>query len=126
MDQTGYAVHHVVCQSFVRRTGLPHAGVNAIVLPHVTRLMAGRAPRALALLDQALGGPGEPAGAEARVRLLTARAGATRLRGLAPGLADPAEAIRAAAAEAAGRPELAGMPDAPDAEQVAALLEAAW
>jgi maleylacetate reductase len=60
MDQAGYAVHHVVCQSFVRRTGLPHAGVNAIVLPHVTRLMAGRAPRALALLDQALGGPGRP------------------------------------------------------------------
>ena len=34
LGMTGFAVHHVVCQTLVRTAGTPHGITNAIVLPH--------------------------------------------------------------------------------------------
>ena len=70
--QTGYAVHHVVCQTIVRVGGTPHAETNATMLPHTVRLMRGRAPEEIALVEQAIGDPDR----------LAARAGVSGLRAL--------------------------------------------
>jgi alcohol dehydrogenase class IV len=118
MDTTGFAVHHVLCQSVVRRSGASHAGVNAVLLPHVVRLMAPRAPREVALFAEALGAGSEP-GAE--VARLAGRAGATRLEELG---VDGA-ALDGALADALRRPELADTPDAPGEDELRSLLEAA-
>jgi maleylacetate reductase len=76
----GFAVHHAVCQTIVRRTGSPHAETNAVMLPHFARLMAGRAPGALGAFARALGDPhGDGAAAAGRVAKLAARSGHLRL-----------------------------------------------
>jgi alcohol dehydrogenase class IV len=122
LGSTGYAVHHVLCQSVVRALGTPHAETNAVLLPHVLRLMAPRAPEALGLLAVALGAAhADPERAAERAASLARRAGPTRLRDLG---ADPADLPRAAAA-AAGRAELARTPDPPSRTELEALLAAA-
>ena len=51
---TGFALHHVLSQTIVRTTGAPHGAVNAVMLPHVAAFMQPRAPRELALFDDAV------------------------------------------------------------------------
>ena len=70
MGTTGYALHHVVCQTLVRVAGTPHAETNAVMLPHTVRFMAMRAPDAIERLRKAIGGD---------VADLAATAGATTL-----------------------------------------------
>jgi alcohol dehydrogenase class IV len=77
---TGLLVHHALCQTIVRLTAAPHAGTNAVMLPHSLRLMAPRAPQELGRLAVALGAPTEdPSAAAERAAPLAARSGLTRL-----------------------------------------------
>src|SRR4051794_13847635 len=115
--QTGYAFHHVVCQTTVRLAGTPHAETNAVVLPHSVRFMARRAPGEIGRLARTLGGADAP-GAVAR---LTGRSGVTTLGelGVRP---DQLDEIVAAAAP---RPEVRNTPRPPGAAELRGLLAAA-
>jgi maleylacetate reductase len=70
VGQTGYAVHHAVCQTIVRVCGTPHSQTNAVMLPRFARFMESRAPEAMEKLKGALG---------VDLADLAARAGVTRL-----------------------------------------------
>jgi maleylacetate reductase len=119
---TGIAFHHAVCQALVRTAGAPHAETNAVLLPHSARLMAGRAPGAMAELTRALGdGSGDPEAAAADIARIAARSGHTRLATL--GVTE--EHLPAAAAAVLGHPVLANTPDPPDEAELLELLRAA-
>lgn len=122
VGSTGFAVHHAVCQTIVRVTGSPHAETNAVMLPHVVRLMAPRAPAALGALADALGDSvGDPGAAGALIARLAARSGHTRLSTLgveAGQLPEVADAVH-------GHPGLEATPDPPDRDELLKLLEAA-
>jgi alcohol dehydrogenase class IV len=124
VGSAGFALHHVLGQSFVRVTGAPHANVYAVLLPRTLAAMAGRAPEALGKLARALGNPEpDPASAPTLVAALAAQAGATRLAELGVGR----ERLPEAAAAAAARPDLAvNTPDPPDEAELLALLESAY
>ena len=115
--QTGYAFHHVVCQTTVRLAGTPHAETNAVVLPHSVRLAAERAPAEIRRLARTLG----DSDAAAAVARLTARAGATTLREL--GVRE--EQIDEIVAAVAGRAELRNIARPPEASDVRGLLQRA-
>ena len=118
--QTGYAFHHVVCQTAVRLAGTPHAETNAVVLPHSVRLMVDRAPEAIGRLARSLGTPDARAAPE-RVSALTHRAGAATLREL--GVRD--DQLDAIAEAAAGRPEVGNTPGGIGVPELRRLLAAA-
>jgi alcohol dehydrogenase class IV len=102
----GVGVHHVVCQTLVQGLGLPHALVNAIVLPHACALMEVHTPPGLRTLD---------------VAAVAARAGATRLRELGHAL----DEYRALVPAMTRRPELVRAHGV-TASDLEALVEAAW
>ena len=122
---TGIAVHHAVCQTIVRTGGTPHAETNAVVLPHSARLMARRAPAAMARFAAALGdagaggGPDSAADGAARLAALT---GTTRLSELGVAETD----LPAIAATAATHPLLANTPEPPSEEELSRLLREAF
>ncbi|HEV2075844.1 MAG TPA: iron-containing alcohol dehydrogenase [Thermoleophilaceae bacterium] len=119
---TGFALHHVVCQTVVRMAGAPHAETNAVMLPHVVRFMQHRAPAALGRLAVALGATRERASQAAdRVAALSARAGVRGLREL--GVEE--SLLGRIAAEASGRPQIDLSPDPPGEEELLALLRSA-
>ena len=120
---TGFAVHHALCQTTVRVTGLPHAETNALVLPHTAAFMADRAPGPVGRFAAALGDPGADAvAAGGRVGWL---AGETGLDGLAALGLDEAAAAEVARA-ATRHPALGNTPGgAPSEDELAALLRAA-
>jgi alcohol dehydrogenase class IV len=119
---TGYAFHHVICQTIVRVAGSPHAQTNAVMLPHTVRFMVDRAPEAIDALARALaGGPAAGADAPAAVESLVARTG---VRSLAD-LAVDASLFDSIVDAVAGRGELMNAPDPPDASEVRELLDAA-
>jgi alcohol dehydrogenase class IV len=119
---TGYGVHHVVSQTTVRVTGASHAGTNAVMLPHVVRLMARRAPDELGRLALALGGDRQsPSLAAGLVSALAERTGRTRLSEL--GVEE--SALGRIAAEASARPQLDHTPSAPGEEELLDLLRSA-
>jgi maleylacetate reductase len=73
---TGFAVHHALCQTVVRRAGTPHAETNAVVLPHTADFMAHRAPGPVGRFAEALGDPnGDPVNASGRIARLSAETG---------------------------------------------------
>ncbi|HEX2071780.1 MAG TPA: iron-containing alcohol dehydrogenase [Thermoleophilaceae bacterium] len=124
---TGFAIHHALCQTTVRVAGLPHANVNAVVLPHSAAFMAGRAPDAVGRFAAALGEPGEGDGpAAAAVRSSVARLTAeTGVEGLAE-LGLDASAIPGIAHAAVGHPAIGNTPGGPpDERELAAVLTAA-
>jgi alcohol dehydrogenase class IV len=113
MGTTGYALHHVVCQTLVRVAGTPHAETNAVMLPHTVRFMAMRAPDVIERLRKAVGGD---------IADLAAKSGATRLTELG---ADPAKLDEVVEA-ASSRGELANTPGgAPSPDRLRAFVEAA-
>jgi len=112
--QTGYAVHHVVCQTIVRVGGTPHAGTNAAMLPHSIRFMRDRAPSQIAAVEQALG-------ARDVADRLAARAEAPGLRAVG---FDP-DRIDGVVEAVMPRPELANTPSPPDEAEVRSLVEGA-
>ncbi|MEA2441594.1 MAG: maleylacetate reductase [Thermoleophilaceae bacterium] len=111
---TGYAVHHVVCQTIVRVGGTPHADTNATMLPHTLRLMRGRAPDEIARVERELGGR------DAAARL-AARAEVSGLRALGFDGALIDEVVAAVLP----RPELANTPDPPGEPELRAYVEGA-
>lgn len=114
LGMTGFAVHHVVCQTLVRTAGTGHSITNAVVLPHSIAFLTPRAPREMGLLHGALGA--DPA-------TLAANAGPTRLRDLGV----ERERLPEVAGAAAGRPELGNTPGGVPAENdLEALLNQAW
>jgi alcohol dehydrogenase class IV len=115
--QTGYAFHHVVCQSTVRLAGTPHAQTNAVVLPHSVRFVEPRAPEQIARLARTLG-DGDASAAVAR---LTKKAGVTTLREL--GMRE--EQIDPIVEAVAGRPEVRNTPRPPGPDELRGLLLAA-
>jgi alcohol dehydrogenase class IV len=118
----GIAFHHAICQTIVRTAGTPHAETNAVMLPHSARLMAARAPVAMAELAGALGdGSGDPEAAAADIARIAARCGHTRLATL--GVTE--EHLPHAVAAVQGHPALANTPDPPDEAELLALLRAA-
>ena len=70
IGSTGLALHHAVCQTLVVVLGLPHAEVNATMLPHTMSAMTHRAPRQIAALA---GRPGHLGGCDRRPDLRARR-----------------------------------------------------
>jgi alcohol dehydrogenase class IV len=118
LDSTGYALHHVVCQTLVRMVGTPHAATNAAMLPRTMDAMRPRVPEEIASLARALGVKAD----EVRGRIESLGGGPRRLRDLG-GNADRLESARHAMLQ---RPELANTPDPPGPEELGRLLEDAW
>jgi alcohol dehydrogenase class IV len=119
---TGYGVHHVVCQTIVRAAGTPHAETNAVMLPHVLRLMERRAPEPLARLAGAVGAERERAALAAdAVAGLAAGAGVSRLSDL--GVDE--RLLGRIAATASVRTELDRTPEPPGEGELLELLRAA-
>jgi alcohol dehydrogenase class IV len=117
---SGIAGHHAICQTIVRVCATPHAETNAVMLPHFARLMAGRAPGPLGQFAAALGDPGaDPAAAPGRIAKLAARCGHTRLSTLGVAKEQLAVVVR----EVQSHPALGATPEAPDADELLALLE---
>jgi alcohol dehydrogenase class IV len=120
---TGIAFHHALCQTIVRTAGTPHAETNAVVLPHSARLMADRAPAAMAELSKALGdGRGDPQAAAGDIARIAARSGHTRLSTL--GVTE--EHLPAVVAGALAHPVLANTPEPPGEADLLELLRAAF
>jgi alcohol dehydrogenase class IV len=118
LDTTGFALHHVVCQTLVRMLGTPHAETNAAMIPRTMEAMRTRAPDEMTSLAHALGA--EPD--EIRLRLESLGGGPRRLRDLG-GNPDRLESARHAMLQ---RTELANTPDPPGPEELRRLLEDAW
>jgi maleylacetate reductase len=120
---TGFAVHHALCQTTVRVAGLPHAEVNAVMLPHSAGLMATRAPGQVGRFAAALGDPdGDPANASRLIATLEAAPGAAGLAGLDL----DSDSIPVIAHAAVGHPALGNTPGgAPSETELAAMLYAA-
>jgi alcohol dehydrogenase class IV len=118
LDTTGFALHHVVCQTLVRMVGTPHAETNAAMLPRTMEAMRSRAPEEITSLAHALGA--EPD--DIRPRIESLGGGPRRLRDLS-GNPDRLESARHAMLQ---RPELANTPDPPGPEELRRLLEDAW
>lgn len=109
--QTGYAVHHVVCQTIVRVGGTPHAQTNATVLPHTVRLMHDRVPDVMTQVDEAIGDPDR----------LARRAGVSGLTALG----FDREKVDAVVDAVLPRPELQNTPDPPDEGELREFVAAA-
>ncbi|MBK5230596.1 MAG: iron-containing alcohol dehydrogenase, partial [Thermoleophilia bacterium] len=115
---TGYAIHHVICQTIVRVAEVPHAPTYGVMLPYTLEFLKIRNAIAWEMVADAIGVP-DPSTAIARVN---AEAGLpTSLKGL--GVAP--ERIDAIVAAASPRAELALTPGGATAEDIRALIEAA-
>lgn len=122
LGSTGYAVHHVVCQTLVRVAGTPHAETNAVMLPHSVALVERRVPDLVAAFGAALGSPDpDPATAAEQAAVLAALAGPTTLGELGVGESDIGDVV----GESLAREQLANTPDPPDTDELRAMLTAA-
>jgi alcohol dehydrogenase class IV len=117
LDSALFSLHHVVCQTVVRVCGTPHAETNAAVLPRALEAMRQRAPGAIAELATALGTDAEGIGP--RVEELSGGRRHLAEAGFDRGCLD--DALDAMLE----RPELRWVPDQPNREQLAALVESA-
>ena len=118
----GYAFVHVLCQTTVRVAGTPHAQTYAVMLPHGLRLLEPRLPDLLTRVAAALGAKDPvPELAAARAAHLAAQAHVVRLSSLGVSEQHLPEIV----AQASERVELRNTPDAPDEEELEALLRAA-
>ena len=118
LDATGFAVHHVVCQTLVRMIGTPHAETNATMLPRTVDMMRPRAPEEISALAHALGV--EAAEIRRRTESLGGRPRPLRELGGNP---DRLESARHAMLQ---RDELGNTPEPPGPEELRRLLEDAW
>ena len=118
LDSALFAFHHVLCQTLVWICGTPHAETNAAMLPHTMDAMRDRAPDAIGELAAAIGA--QPAGIGERIEELGG--GRRRLEELSASRDCLPEVVRGALE----RPQLKFMPNPPGADELTALLEAAW
>jgi maleylacetate reductase len=117
VGQTGFAVHHAVCQTIVRVCGTPHSQTNSVMLPHFVRFMEPRAPRAIQVFGEALGGR-----APERVAGLARQAGVTRLGELGITEADVPPIMEGVAQRA---DIAANTPGAPSPDELREIVRAA-
>ena len=117
----GFALHHLVGQTLVRVTGVPHARAYAVLLPHTLRAMAPRAPREVAALGAALGAEPGPDAVPERVAELAALSGVTRLSeiGVEP------DAVDEIVEQILARPDLGNTPDPPGEDELRTLVQRA-
>jgi alcohol dehydrogenase class IV len=118
LGETGFALHHVVCQTLVRMLGTPHAETNATMLPRTMEMIRPRAPDEIAALANALGA--EPQ--EMRLRIESLGGGPRRLRDLGA----KANRLNAARDAILQRSEFQNTPEAPGPEELRRMLEDAW
>jgi alcohol dehydrogenase class IV len=117
VGQTGFAVHHAVCQTIVRVCGTPHSQTNSVMLPHFVRFMEPRAADEIRKLGEALGGQ-----APERVAGLAGQAEVTRLDELGVTEADLPRIMEGVAQ----RGDIAAnTPGAPTEEELRAAIEPA-
>lgn len=109
IDANGYGLHHVLAQTLVRASGLPHGMINSALLPHTLRALDRRGnPAAAGMIELA--------------HELAARAEARSLRALG---VHP-DALESSVLVALQRPDLHHTPPVPTADEVRALYRAAW
>jgi alcohol dehydrogenase class IV len=118
LGETGFALHHVVCQTLVRMLGIPHAETNATMLPRTMETMRPRAPDEIAALARALGA--EPDEIRLRIESL---GGGPRSLGDLGAKPDRLEPARNAMLQ---RSEWSNTPDPPGPEELRRMLEDAW
>jgi alcohol dehydrogenase class IV len=108
IDQTGLALHHVLCQTVVRLAGGAHGPTNAAMLPHTIGALRRRNASTVDATEIA--------------RELARRAGAERLRDIGVDESRLEDCVEAAAK----RPQLELTPPPADADEIRALYRAAW
>lgn len=116
---TGYAVHHVLCQTIVRIAGVTHAPTYGVMLPYTLEFLKIRDEVAWEMVSEAAGVDN----ISTEIARICAAAGlptSLSALGVAP------ERIDSIVAEAEARPELALTPGGADAGDLRALLEAAF
>jgi len=118
LGETGFALHHVVCQTLVRMLGTPHAETNATMLPRTMEMMRPRAPEEIAALAHAVSA--EPDEIRRRIELLGG--GPRRLSDLGA-KPDRLESARDAILQ---RSEYENTPQPPGPEELRRMLEDAW
>ena len=107
---TGLALHHVVCQSIVRISGAPHAGVNAVMLPATVGLVEQRLTEVVGEFRRAIGRDLDGLAALAGVRRLGEL-------GVSP------EIVPQVVDAIASRSELGRIPRPPDRDELRELIE---
>ena len=118
LGETGFALHHVVCQTLVRMLGTPHAETNATMLPRTMDMMRPRAPEEIGALARALSAEPE----EIRRRIESLGGGSHRLRELG---ANP-NRVESARNAILQRSEYKDTPEPPAPEELRRMLEDAW
>lgn len=108
VDVNGLGFHHVLAQTVVRITAVPHARANAALLPATVRATRSRKPAELERLDRALG-----VALESVAEGLRNRAGANLRE-----VTSDSGVLERAVEAAAERPEIGGIAPAPDADEV--------
>ncbi len=119
ISSSGLALHHALAQTLVRVLGLPHAEVNATLLPHTMSAMAHRAPRQITALAGALGTSAGAIGA----RISELGGGPRTLSDIGADRDRIDEVLDAV--EARGDAQ-AQTPNAPDRDALRAIVEAAF
>lgn len=61
LGATTMSLHHKLCHAIGGALDLPHAATHSVVLPHALAFNRPAVPHAVAVLDSALGGTGDPA-----------------------------------------------------------------
>lgn len=115
---TGYAIHHVLCQTIVRIGEVPHALTYGVMLPYTLEFLKIRDAVAWEMVAEAIGEP-EPSIAIARVVTEAGLPTSLTALGVAP------ERVDAIIAGAESRPELALTPGGASTEDLRSLVEAA-
>lgn len=118
MGATGYALHHVICQTIVRIGEVAHAPTYGVILPYTLEFYKVRDDLIWNLISEEMGVP-DPSMAIARVCAAAGNPTTLTALGVAP---ERVDAIVAAASE---RRELALTPGGATAEDVRSLVESA-
>jgi maleylacetate reductase len=114
----GSGLHHKICHVLGGMFGLPHAQTHAVVLPHVLAFNGSSAPAAARRLADAFGAPSAGAGLATLMSTVDAPV-SLREHGMPEdGIPAAVEAVLAAVP--------AGNPTPVTAENLTALLQAAW
>lgn len=123
IGSAGLALLHVLSQTTVRETGVQHAKVYSVLLPHTLAFMSSRAPAAMGKLARALGADSEaPAQAAPLAAGLAALSGVTRLEEIGVKQQSFDEIVSVAL----GRRELRNTPQPPGRRELRELLDRAY
>jgi alcohol dehydrogenase len=118
VGSTGFALHHVLCQTIVRIAEVAHAPTYGVMLPYTLEFMKVRDDLTWALVAEAMGTP-DPSLTIAKLCANAGNPTTLTALGVAP------ERIDSIIAEAASRPELALTPGGANTEDIKSLLESA-